>query len=881
MELLEKIKHRKKINNKMVDKLNFNIPYLITENLKNELRDYQSEAIENYILMNNPDNEEILYDYEDPVIDFDSRNNHHLFHMATGAGKTMLMAASLLYLVSLGYKRFIFTTASTTLIGKTRFNLLPNLNSEKCEFKNKMIEINGQKLSIKEVSKFSKYSKEIEIMFVSINKLHSDIVDIKENSINLRELSSMKIAILADEAHHFQVASKAEQKKENNWENTISNILGINKDNKLLDFTATMDMKNDSIKDKYSDKLISDYTLKSFRVDGYSKEITLIQEENKEKRILKAIVINQLRYIIGLDNKINISPKILFKGIGTIDKLNQEMIEVLELISGFTINKLNDLIEENLDSEYFKILDQILTKDKEKEDFVSLLKRQFNKSSCLIVHSKDKDKDKKLKIANNIDNLNSIRMIFNIDMLNEGWDVKSLFDIVKLDSVIKKNKATTNSEVQLIGRGARIFSYKYKDHTREYDQFKRKFDSDIENPLRFLEEMNFYSANENGYINDIRKALEKNGLKGSGTKNLTNIKRRNSLRPFAKKLIEKYIFQNGLEFKYDSDSKFSDYNINIQVIKNFKRTEEKIDIEYFADNEDFYLKNIEEFLEENTFILNKSLNLISYFNGNNIISKFGFKSRNEMINDIRKLGDKISIKIIGKTFSNLNYFEKIHIMKDILIQLSKQLERSRLIKKGTKSFNNKYVISEVFKDYSKKEELTASFNEKISFDSKSIILHNENLFYYDHITWDSNLELEAYELFDKYLDSENYLVIRNDVSFKIYNPFSTDKGEDFYSIDPTIYQLNGEGFEPDFIILKKGNLDNEIYQYFIEVKGKGGMTRMESESNKWKELLLTSLENTLNINDSNDYYNIIGLPFFTYNESRNESTKKSFINLLS
>ena len=58
---------------------------------------------------------------------------------------------------------------------------------------------------------------------------------------------------------------------------------------------------------------------------------------------------------------------------------------------------------------------------------------------------------------------NEIRAIFAVDMLNEGWDVLNLFDIVRLydtrDGKVTKNGfvagSTTNAEKQLIGRGAR------------------------------------------------------------------------------------------------------------------------------------------------------------------------------------------------------------------------------------------------------------------------------------------------------------------------------------------------------------------------------------------------------------------------------------------
>ena len=50
---------------------------------------------------------------------------------------------------------------------------------------------------------------------------------------------------LAQEAHHGQVKTKQKNLDENpNWENTIEKILEKNKENILLEFTATMGFQN-------------------------------------------------------------------------------------------------------------------------------------------------------------------------------------------------------------------------------------------------------------------------------------------------------------------------------------------------------------------------------------------------------------------------------------------------------------------------------------------------------------------------------------------------------------------------------------------------------------------------------------------------------------
>ena len=135
-------------------------------------------------------------------------------------------------------------------------------------------------------------------------------------------------------------------------------------------------------------------------------------------------------------------------------------------------------------------------------------------------------------------------------------------------------------------------------------------------------------------------------------------------------------------------------------------------------------------------------------------------------------------------------------------------------------------------------------------------------------------------MFDKSLDSENYLVIRNEVGFKMFNPFTqtNNKSINKYSIeDKNIFELNGEGFEPDFIVLKRGN-NNQIFQYFIEVKGKD---KVDTKINKWKEILLEKINSNEDvIIENNIEYKIYGIPFFTEENIKNNSVKQTYIQQL-
>lgn len=82
-------------------------------------------------------------------------------------------------------------------------------------------------------------------------------------------------------------------------------------------------------------------------------------------------------------------------------------------------------------------------------------------------------------------------------MLNEGWDVLNLYDIVRLydtrDANGGKPGKTTMQEAQLIGRGARYMPFRDpSDDSLPID--KRKYDCDVANPCRVVEKLHYHSA---------------------------------------------------------------------------------------------------------------------------------------------------------------------------------------------------------------------------------------------------------------------------------------------------------------------------------------------------------------------------------------------------
>jgi len=356
------------------------VPNFVVENLNPafELREYQKEAFGRFLHCYNSEYENKEY----PL--------HFLFNMATGSGKTLIMTGLILYLYEQGYRNFLFFVNSTNIIKKTKDNFLNNL-SNKYLF-NKSINFGTKQVQIKEVNNFEGVSnKDINICFTTIQKLHGDLYNEKENSITLEDFKDKKIVLLADEAHHGQVQTKNGQDEIYqipNWENTVEKIFKQNDKNLLLEFTATL-LQNapKSLKDKYTNKIIYKYDLKEFRNDGFSKDVELLHTDtDKRERIIQAIILSQYRQEVAGKNGINLKPVILFKAQQKIaqseanKKLFHEIIENLKVKDINSIRKKSDVDIIQKAFEFFKnrkITDAILVKK---------LKDNFAENKCLSVN---------------------------------------------------------------------------------------------------------------------------------------------------------------------------------------------------------------------------------------------------------------------------------------------------------------------------------------------------------------------------------------------------------------------------------------------------------------------------------------------------------------
>ena len=197
--------------------LNKKLPDFIAQNINEKfiIRDYQLEAINRLnFYLNNKNYSNI-------------KNKHLLFNMATGSGKTLIMACAILTLYQKGYRNFLFFVNSNNVLTKT-INNFTNSSYSKYLFKKKIF-LNNTFTQVKNVKNFESKNNNINILFTTIQKLHSDMSNFKENNLTLSQFERGKTAIISDEAHHIQSKTKKNLFNDaSSWENTVEKINQIN-----------------------------------------------------------------------------------------------------------------------------------------------------------------------------------------------------------------------------------------------------------------------------------------------------------------------------------------------------------------------------------------------------------------------------------------------------------------------------------------------------------------------------------------------------------------------------------------------------------------------------------------------------------------------------
>ena len=834
------------------------IPTYIQENINPTftLRPYQVNAFENFI----------TYFENNKMC---RKPTQTLFHMATGSGKTMIMAGMMLYLYKKGYRNFLFFVNLSNIVKKTKENFL-NSTSSKYLFTEE-IRIAGERIPVKEVSNFQNTDESaINICFTTTQGLHTDMWFAKENGISFEDFSDKKVVLISDEAHHLNVdtktfsKSKDEQENYHSWEQTVRRIFEANKDNILLEFTATCDVNNPQIRAEYESKIIYDYPLSKFRADGFSKEIkTLRTDVSIMERAIQAIMLSQYRLKVFQDNRLPVKPVVLFKAAKIADSTQfmSDFIKKIASLSGSDLQRISELTDnETLNEAYAYFKKSGISFDQLAQE----LREDFSAVHCISANDDKEAEQKQLALNSLEDASNPYRAVFEVKKLDEGWDVLNLFDIVRLyetrQSGGKKISSATVSEAQLIGRGARYCPFQIDD---EQEKYKRKYDSDIDNPLRICEELYYHCQNDSRYIGELNNALREIGV---DMESLT---------------VRDYILKD--EFKEDSLYKEGLVFINDRIIKSRKDVDgllpsvrdcvytvrlatgssgEDTIFENGNSNADkvaktyTYRTDIKKIADMNYAIVHKVLCKYNVFKFNTLQSYFpNLKSTKEFITSEKYLGG-IKIEIASRHENPTPTILYVACM-NVLGKVADSVSAIEVAYEGTTTFNAKR-INDIFK------------NKKCNY----TVMHDGGLGYSQNdssvpIAWKIDLSKEDWFAFeDNFGTSQEKGFV---AYFKVYVSELKKKYDKVFLVRNErqlhIYSFEGgERFEPDYVLFLHSNKEDgyEQLQVFIEPKGTHLL-----EKDCWKEKFLLELEDkavATKIFVDDNKYRIWGFHF--YNEAR-------------
>jgi type III restriction enzyme len=838
-----------------------NLPEIIKNGLneKVSLRDYQDKAFRYFVTY-----------YETPSLIM-NKQIHSLFQMATGSGKTVIMAGLILYLYTKGYNKFLFFVNQSNIVAKTIDNFT-NQFSSKYLFANNL-EYLGKKINIKEVKFFDDNINDnvIEICFTTTQKLHLDLTFSRENNLTFNDFERNKIAFISDESHHINAVTKSTSKdiKEDikSWETSVTKAFISNKDNIMLEFTATADLKDKNVQEKYLDKLIFDYGLEKFRDSGYTKDFENFATESEIwDRTLMALILSEYRKYLFAEIKQNVKPVILLKSQTIPDSKN--FFELFfHNIDELSANELLGLCNTNI-----KILHDALEYFKKRDNsfqfLINSIKSSFTKDTAIIVNSKeDITNDIDLKINSLEDKTNPIRIIFTVDMLNEGWDVLNLFDIVRLydtrqgSGTAGKIGNYTIKEAQLIGRGARYCPFDIKDGQ---DMYKRKFDYDYDNKYRILETMLFHSRNDSRYISELKQALQNTGLLSKEPIKLNyNLKENFINSDFYQKA---YVYSNKkISSSRENVVSIEDSYKNKKHTYNVKSNKGKI-YDLFDDNQ---ISNVKT---KSILIKFKDIDYNIILGASEVFRELQFdilKNKYPKLNTMKEF--LTSEEYLGNNEIEINYYDTISGMdlfnacKKSLIDISNHIIEIKSDFVGDKEFSPRML-----KDVIKEKSIYLSSIDKNGGkgDSQNNCINPEYRLDLSNEDW--------YAFNDNFGTSEEKQFIKHFQEYAV--PKLKSKDCEFYVIrnervpELAIYSFNnGERFEPDFLLfIRKKNSDKFVTnQIYAEPKGSQLL-----EIDQWKETFLAQINSNAFVNslfNNGDDYKIYGLPF--YNE---EFRKKEF-----
>lgn len=850
----------------------YSVPEYITDNLhpSKKLREYQEAALKHFIW---------LYEHDR------ASAKHLLFNMATGTGKTLVMAACVLYLYEKGYRNFLFLVHQIQIKDQAIKNFT-DYKFEKYLFNPKGIKISGRSVDVKVVGSVQDAGRNaINFMFFSTSLLYNRLKEDKENGLTAEDFASNNIVVIADEAHRLNVDTRSKNKKDIeeilNWETAVLSAVNAREENLLLEFTATVDLANEAIHSKYEDKLVHRFDFLQFNKEGYSKDVKFLYnqevhtEDQKRLLIVNAVALSEYRRLLAeREMQIQISPIVLIKSIRIAQSEDDRKFfdDVISSLRPDDFKRLMEIGRQNVNHEY-EILSDMFKWIASKASglvsqgdwdglkaFTSEIRASFAHDNTLIYNSQKKEKADLLPLLDSP--RNTVRAIFSVNALNEGWDVLSLYDIVHFD--ISESKKVSLQDIQLIGRGARYFPYElprsYKrdeddsalglfgSRGLEFDRYKRKFDNDPYDRGRVLETFVYHFVKTGTFLENLQRDLLGEGIISEGIEKMT-ITMKN-------KFLESETYNKGfvlvnhtekrtkllgeeIDTTFNRVIKAGLYNLRASGLSDFEQNQ------IIAGQRTEVIRITEEFFA--LPIIRKALMSAegNFFRFNNLCEHLvGITTVDELIEKYLPLYEIKYTYEDGKNIHVLSPVEKLQLLVGVILpEVRKSIDINMPKVTGSNKFRpvslsavfgkekNIYLMSFPVIDPATGEKVFVSSDERakaqsdhsnpeLQYDVKSAnwYAYDENYGTSEEKRFVRYVATQIDNLRDKYAGAEIYL-IRNELDYWLFSP------------------KDGRRFSPDYMLIINDVSTGEMY-YQCLIEPKGGHLL---EQDAWKEEALISL----------------------------------------
>jgi type III restriction enzyme len=580
--------------------------------------------------------------------------------------------------------------------------------------------------------------------------------------------------------------------------------------------------------------------------------------------------LNLYRQELATSNNINLKPVILFKAKKRIIESEQNKENFHKLIDDFSVAMVEKIQKTSTVPIVQKAFRFFEAKGISANEIVKRIQANFKPENCLSANESDsKDQKKKIegeasdRLLNTLEEPNNpIRAVFAVQKLNEGWDVLNLFDIVRLyegrDGKGGKPGKTTISEAQLIGRGARYYPFALEEGQ---DKFTRKFDDDISNDLKVLEELYYHAKEDSRYISELKKALVDSGIyeddENLVTKQLT----------LKLDFKETDFYRNGHVFfnkkvpkSFNNVKSFADLGVTQLNYRHILSSGVGRMSGAFAESETSEADTIKtkdvklSEITKNTIRFALSQNPFFYFDS---LSHY-FPSVGSLSNFIESKdflgGLEITFSGTANRLKEITHFDYLQALNGLLQSIEAEIKSNSTEYEGSDYI--KEPINKVFKD---KEIRVYKDSERA--DGQETLVANEPWYVYN-ANYGTSEEKKFVELFSRKFQDlkkkfDNIYLIRNEREIKIFDKL-------------------GRAFEPDFLLFcSKRNGKQLTFQVFIEPKGE----HLKGHD-KWKEDFLKEIrteKKTIKIHT--DSYLITAVPFYNYNnENEFKTTLESTLN---